>query len=100
MRFVSDAFDYDPKTKAFSAEASELARGTRAELFHYLYRDATDRGITITSRRTGADVDYYVSSMNDDWMENDIYQWTLLPTPESLRGHPGCAGTSVTIYND
>jgi len=99
MRFFSDALDYDAATKTFSAEASDLAHLATApdELFHYLYDDANDMGITIISLKTGAEVEYYLSSKTDDWID---YQWTLSPTAESVRKYPGCAGTTVTIYND
>ena len=47
MRFSSDSFDYDPATKCFTAEISDLAAVCNTFVFHWVYDDAMDLGLSI-----------------------------------------------------
>ena len=98
MRFSSDSFDYDPATKCFTAEISDLAAVCNTFVFHWVYDDAMDLGLSIVSSRTGAEIIYAAEVDIDD--EGDVMQWTLYPTPESIQQHPSCLGTTVVVYND
>ena len=96
MRILSDRFTY--QDKQFIAESSDFCRGNK-DLFHSLYQDACDEGITIVSAKTFAEVDYFV----DEYKQDDhgwIWAWLLKPTEDSLRKHPTALGTSVLIFND
>jgi hypothetical protein len=98
MRVFSDRFYYSPTEKEFSAESSDFCRRNK-DLFHRLYQDACDEGITIISTKTGVEVDYYISECIED-NEGDLLSWILIPTLESLRKTPLASGTSVVIFND
>ena len=98
MNILSERFSYSPNEKQFLAESSDFCRANKG-LFHRLYQDACDEGITLISSRTGAEVDFYVDEYHKN-NEGELISWLLRPTPESLRKVPFAKGTSVLILND
>lgn len=98
MRFSTNMFIYDKKNRSFLQELSSLDIRPNQRLFHRIYQDACDEGITLISSRTGHEVDYYIDKIDTD--EGDIWGWHLLPTPESIRKVPQAKGTSILLIND
>lgn len=100
MRVCTSKFTYNPKNKGFVAEASDLGTIDQ-EIFHPIYPDACDPGITLISEKTGKHADYFLyrteRSANED---RELLYWTLHPTAETLRRLPALRGTYVTIFND
>lgn len=91
----SDKFTYHNDTKGFATFASDL----QDQHLNPLYDDAIDVGLVIQSAKTGKLVRYYMNNVvRDD--DGDAAAWKYLPTTESLREVPECAGTSVTVFND
>ena len=98
MIISTDQLYYSKESKRFSCDASNLCDiGT--SLFHRIYPDACDLGLTIISARTGVPVDYYVDEYKQD-SDGDIWGWELKPTPESIRKVPSAYQTSLLIFND
>lgn len=98
MKVFSDRFYYSPDDKQFSAESSDFCR-MNSQLFHRLYQDACDEGITIISTKSYSEVDYYIDEEHKNG-EGELLSWLLKPTPEALRKTPLASGTSVLIFND
>jgi hypothetical protein len=98
MIISTDQLTYSKESKRFSCEASNL-NGNCGSLFHRIYPDACDAGLTIISARTGIPVDYYVDEYKLD-SDGEIWGWDLKPTPESIRKVPSASGTSLLIFND
>jgi hypothetical protein len=98
MRVNSDKFIYTPEEKQFSAESSDLCR-RNSDLFHRIYPDACDAGISLTSVRSGVEVEYYIDEEHET-DDGEVWGWLLKPTEESLRRVPSATGTSVLIFND
>jgi hypothetical protein len=80
----------------FTVEASDLGP---APIFHNLYKNAADVGITIISSRTGAEAHYFLYARNLD-AHGEVVSWSLAPTYETIQRLPGAALTRVTILND
>lgn len=98
--FPSNHFTYDKETKTLIAESSDLL----GNHFQRLYDDACDVGIAIQSVKTQKVVTYYlhktVKPEGREFCVGEVVAWEYLPTTESIRQVPECAGTSVTIFND
>jgi hypothetical protein len=78
-------FDYDPKTRTFSAEASDLRVG-----FGRVWADSCDEGLTMVSATTGREVVFVVQDEVRD-REGDTLYWTL----RSVDGQ-----YTATVFND
>ena len=99
MRYTTIQFDYNPQSKTFVAEASDLTQGGASSLFGQIYSDACDLGLILVSQRTGAEVRYVVSRsvMHD----GDLLLWELVPADQTLRRKlVGAQDTKITIFND
>lgn len=96
--YSSKLFNYDSASRIFTAEASQLGPVGRS-IFHQIYKDACDAGITIISDRTGAEADYYIWDREVD-QEGGVLSWKLLPTWHTTKKHPGTMWTIVIILND
>ena len=100
MRYNTIQFDYNPQSKTFVADASELTQGGRLNpMFGQIYSDACDQGLILVSQRTGAEVRYVVSRtvMHD----GDLLLWELVPADRILRRKlVGAQDTKITIFND
>ena len=91
----SDKFTYYAASRSFVTDASDL----QDQHLNPLYDDAIDVGLVIQSAKTGKLIRYYMNSVvRDD--DGDAAAWKYLPTTESIREVPECAGTSVTVFND
>lgn len=88
--FNSNQFHFDPATKVLSQEISTLSAGSRKPVFHQVYSDACDEGITIESSETGFSIDFAVDGYdyNGQGEDREICGWKLIPTRESLRKLP------------
>lgn len=95
-RILTDKFTYDPSTRTFFAEMSDLGPG----VFDRAYSDACDLGFTLVSLRTGRVVDYVISKECLDHADGGVVAWELTPTTDSLRRVPGASNTTVRIFND
>lgn len=91
-------FDFNRETNTFSAEISMLDEGGRKNIWHRAFSDACDEGLKVMSHKTGKEVMYYVH--HTDTFEGEIQGWHLLPTKESIRQVPECAGTKLFVMND
>lgn len=98
MRANVNDFWFDRETGTFTAEASDLAR-IGSEIFHRLYDDACDIGITIVNDKTGRWADFFLYAIDKD-QEGDIACWKLAPTYETKRRIPGATNLKVVIFND
>ena len=67
--------------------------------FERVYPDACDIGFRMVSERTGKEAVFVVDHEDTDG-EGDIQGWNLVPTRESVRRNPDCAGVRVLIIND
>lgn len=98
-KYSSDLFQYDSATGTFTVEASQLGP-VGFQMFHQIYKDACDAGITIISTKTGEEADYYIWSEDRDQEGSTVLSWKLLPTWETSKRLPGTMWTKVTIFND
>ena len=96
MHITTSLFLYNKPNRSFLADASDLGNGP---LFHRIYPDACDVGITLISHQTGKEVTYYLEKEGRN-RDNEVTHWILKPTPESIRKVPACRHTYVTIFND
>lgn len=97
IEFPSKMFHFDA-TGHGSAEASDM--GNRH--LQRIYDDACDVGFTVRSSKTGDIVTYAMSSpfYQGDGEDTELAGWNFEPTSESIRKHPFCAGTKITVFND
>jgi len=98
MRINTNKFFWSPASGLFSQDVSSLTRGPTENVFHRLYEDACDQGITLISDKTGQEAVYFVDSVDEEYGE--IQGWNLLPTPETVRKLPRLKNTRVLIGND
>jgi hypothetical protein len=98
MKLSTELFWWEPSDGMFSQEVSSLTRGPSENVFHRLYPDACDQGITLVSATTGTEADYYVNK--EDRYDGEIQGWHLLPTSETIRRLPRLKNTKVLIIND
>jgi len=100
MKFSTNMLNYSKKDRTFSQEISVLEHTIhRGNVFHQVYPDACDEGITLVSTQTGQEVDYVVTSVDQN-QEGEIAGWWLKPTAQSIRRVPACRNTHVLIIND
>ncbi len=100
MQVSTSKFSYNPKNRGFVAEASDLCSMDQ-ELFHQVYPDSCDPGITLISEKTGKHADYFLYRTEiSDNEDRELLYWTLHPTSETVRKLPALCGTYVTIFND
>jgi len=99
MQFSTSKFHWSPESGLFSQELSSLGVSPNQNVFHQLYNDADDEGITLISTRTGKEANYFVDFVDKD-REGELYGWNLLPTSETLREQPQLKNTKVLIIND
>jgi len=81
---------YDPATKTFAAEASDLGR---AFTFGRVWADSCDEGMTLISRRTGREIVCVVEHV--ETRDGDLLFWQLVPV-----NAPAGVTFTVTIFND
>lgn len=98
MQVSTSVFTYNKQHRSFVTEASNFSRAGQ-EIFHRIYPDACDEGITLISHVTGLHADFYVHETGTD-DEGDVTHWTLHPTPETVRKTPRLRGVYVRIFND
>jgi hypothetical protein len=98
MRFSTSQFWWTPKSGLFSQDLSSLCRDPRVSIFHQLYNDSCDAGITLISDKTGKEADFFVNEV--DMHDGEVQGWYLLPTPETIRKLPRLNNTRVLIIND
>lgn len=98
MRFSTNKFWWTPGIGLFSQDLSSLCRDPRESIFHQLYNDSCDAGITLISDKTGKEADFVVNEV--DMHGGEIQVWKLLPTPETIRRLPRLKHTRVIIIND
>jgi len=110
MRATTKLFAYDKGTKTFfqemstlegNADESDPSRKTKARslVFHQVYPDACDEGMTLVSARTGEEVDYVVIEQ-ERAVDGELESWTLVPTKQALKRVPRARGTKIIIWND
>jgi len=68
-------------------------------VFHQVYSDACDEGLTLISHRTGEEVDYVVIE-EERANDGEIVSWVLAPTKLALKRVPRARGTKIIIWND
>jgi len=103
MKINTCQFSYNPQTRQFTTEISDL--GPRF-VFKSVYKDAADEGLTLVSKRTGREVTYVVNHTEFD-AEGDLKWWDLIPAnPHSLHSACNVAAyvearhTTLRIFND
>ena len=96
MGVSSALFDYNPGRNIFVAEMSELPDGFR---FEQVYPDACDAGFTMVGARTGQEIVFVMDATDKD-REGDVAGWRFIPTRETVRRIPSCAGITALIIND
>jgi hypothetical protein len=97
----SKDFSYNPNSKTFSVEASDL-RGRKLGLQFVNESDSPfrDNQISIQSARSKQVATYEIYRTQTD-NEGDVLAWHLRPVEASIqRLGAAVAGTSVTIFND
>lgn len=89
-RFSTKDFHFNQQTGVLSQEISSLSQGSRRPVFHQVYGDACDEGITLYSPDTEMEVNFAVDGYdyNGSGEDREIAGWKLIPTRESLRKLP------------
>jgi hypothetical protein len=98
MKILTSMFHWTPEDGLFSQELSSLPSRSSENVFHRLYNDACDLGLTLISAKTNTEADYYVDTV--DMYHGEIQGWNLLPTSDTLRRLPRLKHTRVLIIND
>jgi hypothetical protein len=99
--YSSKNFSYNPNSKTFCVEASDL-RGRKLGLQFANESDSPfrDNQISIQSARSKQVATYEIYRTQTD-NEGDVLAWHLRPVEASIqRLGAAVAGTSVTIFND
>lgn len=98
-QYSTKQFNYDPTTKVFSADASDLQRGdVTVDLFGRVFNDSADEGLILVSHVTGAPLVFYVEETHRN-ADGDVTHWELNMAPESKRQNPGIR-VQIKIWND
>lgn len=90
------------KDGTFVAEASNfgpLREGHLLDKLTPLYADAKDKGIFITSSKTGITIRYYLARTERD-NDGDVKAWMFRPVAVDISNYPAAARTKVVIFND
>ncbi len=95
MNVSTSRFSYSRDDRTFVAEMSDFGR---LNVFHQIYPDSCDEGLTLISAKTGAEVDYIVTHTEVD--DGDTLFWLLEPTKQSCRWVPAARQTKIKIFND
>jgi len=82
MNFYSSQFQYQPDTKSYVAEASDLAIGTPGQ---YITLDGYS---------------FMFVGVDKDASGEDTYGWNYKPTMNSIELNPAMQGHKVLIIND
>ena len=82
MHFKSEQFSYNPGTKTYVAEASELRIGWPGT---YIYLDGSA---------------FMFTHLDKDASGEDIAGWNFKPTMNTVGLNPGMNGARVLIIND
>ena len=94
--YNTDQFTFDPKEKQFISEASDL----QLEL-KQIFNDSCDEGLELVSRRTGEVSKWYLNKTEyTNGPDRELVAWHLIPTPQSIKNHPGLKGYKMVIFND
>ncbi len=100
IEFPSDMFSWmrTPTGMELIGEASDMEN----RHLQRLYDDACDVGFAVKSKHTGAVVTYVMVKpiYRGDGEDMELCGWEYVPTTESVRKVPDCAGTKATIFND
>lgn len=83
-----------PAERMMVTEASTL--GFKLER---LYDDACDVGIAIKSTKTGNITTWFLEDTLVDTAENELREWVLAPTTETVRKHRGLIGYKLRVFN-
>ncbi len=98
MQVSTKLFDYDSKTKSFSAEISTL-EGKYGPCFHRIYNDACDLGLILVSAKTGVETKWAIDDEKRD-DKGDLMYWKLVPTAETKRKVPAVRDCTMIVFND
>lgn len=98
MQISTCKFTYNKQHRGFVAEASDLCPVSQP-LFHRVFDDSCDDGITLISHITGLSADFYVDEIGKN-ADQDILYWLLKPTSTTVRKYPRLRGVYVRIFND
>ena len=88
MRFTTDKFSYNSRSKTFTTDASTLGLGQ------------VPQRLTLTNPETNGAADYYMIGTDKDESGEDIMGYLYKPTMESVQRNHAVAGTRVLIIND
>lgn len=93
----SYAFDYDAKSKTFSAEIS-MIEANNLKVFGMLYDDAIDTGFVMMSAKTDRLAEFFMEETIKN-VDGDITHWVFKPMQSSVRRNPKLAGVKVIVWN-
>jgi hypothetical protein len=96
-RVSSKDFTFDAEHNILVTEASTIGDGV---LYARLYDDACDTGFEIYSRNTGAVITVVFSHVSHDTEDDDAKVKVYVPTEQSKKRVPKCAGIEVHVLND
>ncbi|MCX7592627.1 MAG: hypothetical protein N2235_02485 [Fischerella sp.] len=92
MRYNTDQFHYNARTKTFSAEASSLGCSVADPLF------GPNGLMLLQSHKTGRTVEFQVCSTRTQ--DGDLLDWMLHPTDRAVNADPGVRDLRVIVFND
>ncbi len=91
--YSSKQFDFNPITKTYVADMSDLGWRAGQRDFKRIYPDACDEGLTLVDHVTGLTCDFVVTEENEE-------KTTLIP----VKGVRGWAmvntNTKIVLFND
>jgi hypothetical protein len=90
----SQLFTHNPTAKTYTAEISDLG-GLGMQR---LYDDSADMGITVSYG--GLETRWKFFHAVHDKRENELLEWVLIPTPETLADNPRLQGYKMVLFND
>ena len=97
-RISSKRFSWNPATKEFTAEMSEVSHGGLNPLGQ-LYNDAADQGFVMVSDKTGKPVQFFLHDTQRD-ADHDVKFWEFHPIMSAVFYNPQLQGVKVIIFND
>jgi hypothetical protein len=98
MKLSTSLFTFVKSSQEFVTEMSDLPS---PNVYHRLYPDACDVGITLISEKTNQEATYCHSE--DVYTDDEDHEFThaiLLPTLETIRKYPRLKNTKVVLIND
>lgn len=93
LAYGSDKFNYNPKSKTFSAEASELGNG----FLKQIWGDSADRGFGIKSKKTG-NVAIFTLTDEHKNADHEITHWEF--SVYNPKRDPQLNGLKAIVWND